>query len=49
MILTGIAKTAHIGINSKPRRVQVWVGDASQKPRRAVTWVKPLEKIKRTI
>ena len=49
MILTGIAKTVHTGINNKPRRVQVWVGDASQKPRRAVTWVKPLEKIKRTI
>lgn len=35
--LTGIAKTAHIGINNKPRRAQVWQG-VDDKPRRAVAW-----------
>lgn len=49
LILTGIAKTAHTGINNTPKRVQVWIGDQSQKPRRAVTWVNPSDKIKRTI
>lgn len=40
LILTGIAKTAHIGDESnKPRRCQVWVGDESNKPRRVVCWV----------
>lgn len=36
--LTGIAKTAHIGIDNKPRRAQVWIGDENNKPRRAVAW-----------
>lgn len=38
MVLTGIAKTVHTGINNSPRRVQVWIGDNSQKARRSVTW-----------
>ena len=36
--LTGIAKTAHVGINDKPRRAQVWMGVNNQ-PKRAVSWV----------
>lgn len=40
LILTGIAKTAHVGDESnKPRRCQVWVGDENNKPRRVVMWV----------
>ncbi len=49
LILTGIAKTAHTGISNKPRRVQVWIGDQSQRARRAVTWVRPSDTIRRTI
>ncbi len=37
--LTGIAKTAHIGINNSPRRAQVFIGDENKKPRRSVAWV----------
>lgn len=36
--LTGIQKTAHVGVSNKPRRCQVWVG-VSNKPHRCVTWV----------
>lgn len=37
--LTGIAKTAHIGVADKPRRAQAWVGNTVRTPRRAVCWV----------
>jgi len=37
--LTGIAKTAHIGVNKSPRRCQVWWGDKNNTPHRAVMWV----------
>lgn len=36
--LTGIAKTAHIGVDNKPRRAQAFIG-IGDKPRRAVVWV----------
>ena len=36
--LTGIAKTAHIGINNTPRRSQVFIG-IDNTPRRAVAWI----------
>lgn len=39
LILTGIAKTAHVGVNNNPRRAQVWVGGPDGKPHRAVSWV----------
>lgn len=47
--LTGIQKTAHFGVDNKPRRVQVWVGDSSGKARRAVAWVGAEGGTKRTI
>ena len=46
--LTGIQKTCKTGINTIPRRVQVWVGDSSGKPRRCVSWTN-VSKIRRTI
>ena len=36
--LTGIAKTAHIGIGNVPKRSQVWVG-IDGTPRRAIMWI----------
>lgn len=36
--LTGIAKTAHIGVNNTPKRAQVWIG-VNGVPRRAIVWV----------
>lgn len=39
LTLTGIAKTAHIGVSNKPRRAQAWVGNSLQVPARAVCWV----------
>lgn len=49
MILTGIAKTAYIGVSNKPRRAQVWIGDNSQKPRRAIGWTSISNSLHRTI
>lgn len=49
MVLTGIAKTVHSGINNSPRRVQVWIGDNSQKARRSVTWTGKSGDLYRTI
>ena len=46
--LTGVQKTCKTGINSQPRRVQVWVGDSNRKPRRCVSWTN-VSKIRRTI
>ena len=46
--LTGIAKTAHIGINNSPRRAQVWVG-VNGVPKRAVVWIGVDNKPKRCI
>lgn len=40
LLLTGIAKTGHVGDeNNVPRRVQFWIGDENNIPRRAVCWV----------
>lgn len=36
--LTGIAKTAHIGVDNKPRRAQAFIG-IDNVPRRSVVWV----------
>lgn len=36
--LTGIAKTAHVGIDEQPRRAQVWMG-IDGTPRRAIVWI----------
>lgn len=36
--LTGIAKTAHIGVNGTPKRAQAWVG-VNNTPKRAVVWI----------
>ena len=36
--LTGIAKTAHVGISNVPRRAQVFLG-INNAPRRAIMWV----------
>lgn len=49
LMLTGIAKTAHIGVNNSARRVQVWIGDSNNKPRRAVVWTGINNKPHRTI
>ena len=39
LLLTGIAKTQHVGVNNSTRRCQVWYGDENNTPRRAVSWV----------
>lgn len=39
LLLTGIAKTQHVGVNNSARRCQVWWGDENNTPRRAVSWV----------
>ena len=39
LLLTGIAKTQHVGVNNSTRRCQVWWGDENNTPRRAVSWV----------
>ena len=49
LTLTGIAKTAHIGISNKPRRCQVWIGDENNSPRRVVMWAGVDNTPKRTI
>ena len=36
--LTGIAKTAHLGINNKPKRSQVFIG-VNGIPKRAIMWI----------
>ena len=46
--LTGIQKTAHIGVSNKPRRCQVYIG-IDGKPRRCVSWVGVNNTPKRTI
>lgn len=46
--LTGIQKTAHIGVSNKPRRCQVYIG-VNNKPRRCVSWVGVNNIPKRTI
>lgn len=46
--LTGIQKTAHIGVSNKPRRCQVYIG-VNNKPRRCVSWVGVNNTPKRTI
>ena len=46
--LTGIQKTAHVGVSNKPRRCQIWVG-VDNKPRRAVGWVGVNNTPRRTI
>lgn len=38
LVLTGIAKTAHIGVNKIPKRGQCFIGIDSV-PKRAVTWI----------
>ena len=47
--LTGIQKTAHIGVQNKPKRCQVWIGDSSKKARRCVSWVGVSGTARRTI
>ena len=50
LLLTGIAKTAHVGDSSNtPRRCQAWVGDETNTPRRAVIWVGVDDQARRTI
>lgn len=46
--LTGIQKTAHVGVSNRPRRCQIWVG-VDNKPRRAVGWVGVNNTPRRTI
>lgn len=38
LTLTGIAKTARVGVNGEPRRSQVWVS-INGTPRRAIMWI----------
>ena len=38
LVLTGIAKTAHIGVNKIPKRGQCFIG-IDGIPKRAVTWI----------
>ena len=38
LTLTGIARTAHIGISNRPRRCDVYIG-VGNRPRRCVTWI----------
>lgn len=47
--LTGIQKTAYIGVQGKPKRCQVWIGDSSKKARRCVSWVGVSGTARRTI
>ena len=46
--LTGIAKTAHVGVNNRTRRCQIWVG-VNGKARRCVGWVGVNNAKRRTI
>ena len=38
LTLTGIARTAHIGVSNRPRRCDVYIG-VGNRPRRCVTWI----------
>lgn len=38
LTLTGIAKTAHIGVNQRSKRGMVWIG-VNKVPKRAVVWI----------
>ena len=48
LTLTGIAKTAHVGVNKVPKRGMVWVG-VNKVPKRGVIWVGASGNPKRTI
>lgn len=49
LVLTGIAKTGHVGVNNNQRRCQIWIGDSSGKARRCVGWVGVNNRAHRTI
>lgn len=49
LVLTGIAKTGHVGVNNNQRRCQIWIGDSSGKARRCVGWVGVNNQARRTI
>ena len=49
LVLTGIAKTGHVGVNNNQRRCQIWIGDSSGKARRCVGWVGVNNRARRTI
>lgn len=48
LTLTGIAKTAHVGVNNKPKRAMVWIG-INKNPKRAVCWIGASNTPRRTI
>lgn len=48
LTLTGIAKTAHIGIDNSPKRCQIWIGVNGQ-AKRCVGWIGVNGQARRTI
>lgn len=48
LTLTGIAKTAHVGVNKVPKRAMVWVG-VNKVPKRGVVWTGAAGSPRRTI
>ena len=49
LLLTGNAKTAHIGVDNVQKRAKVYIGDSKKIARRAVCWVGVSDKPRRTI
>lgn len=49
LLLTGNAKTAHIGVNNVQKRAKIYIGDSKKIARRAVCWVGVSNKPRRTI